>query len=218
MLCCRMVNAPPSAAVSAWFEILSHLSLLTLTIDYGEYMPRGLEIESDRVKLSFDGQRTAVARLPRHVDPRSVRIMGLGWGLDIKLNLLSKMEGPPLDRSVAGDDSALETLLINTQSIECRMCKSSIYNRNNPRSRVARCRSLPSDHWGELSECWSCHNEDFTKMPGQDQNGVIAQRDVIMYSRCYLLLHGDNLNMNSLISTVGETVLYLPCFWSGLEK
>jgi hypothetical protein len=53
---------------------------------------------------------------------------------------------------------------------------------------------LPSDHWFELTECWACHHEDYTTLPGQVGGMIFAQKDILMVGKSYYMLHRDNVS------------------------
>jgi hypothetical protein len=64
---------------------------------------------------------------------------------------------------------------------------------------------LPSDHWYELIECFSCHNEDYhTTLKGQKDGIIIGRKDVLMYSQTHFVFMHENIVPDSITFTETE--------------
>lgn len=57
---------------------------------------------------------------------------------------------------------------------------------------------LPSDYWYEMTECWACHHEDYTTLPGQVGGQVFAQKNVLLAGISYYLLHPTHLDLDKI--------------------
>lgn len=57
---------------------------------------------------------------------------------------------------------------------------------------------LPSDYWYEMTECWACHHEDYTTLPGQTGGTIFAQENVLLSGISYYLLHPNHVNLDRM--------------------
>lgn len=68
--------------------------------------------------------------------------------------------------------------------IACRHCSSAICA-----DRQFTVKQLPSEHWTELVECWSCHRDEFAGVSQQ----IEARASCILEGVDHVLLHADDV-------------------------
>jgi hypothetical protein len=56
-----------------------------------------------------------------------------------------------------------------------------------------------------MTECWACHHEDYSALPGQSGGIVLAQRDILMEGKSYFALHREDVS-GLLLHVTGREV------------
>ncbi|KAJ3269851.1 hypothetical protein HDV01_000857 [Terramyces sp. JEL0728] len=90
------------------------------------------------------------------------------------------------------------------QSLYCK-CSNLLFDKQ------ARILELPNDYWFELQECWACHDEDYTKLKGQEGGIIYSQEGVLMVGTSYYLIHPSDLH--DQITTKEDKVMCKRCLF-----
>lgn len=132
-------------------------------------------------------------QLPLSIKPNSTRLhYSHNW-----IHLQSMIQS-----SSTNEPSEVVNLIPN--ELNCFACDHKLMVDFRPQKSI----DLPSDHWYEMTECWACHHEDYTKLPGQEGGTIFAQRDVLMYSNNYYLIHPANALDALDINVTGREVRF----------
>ncbi|KAJ3318728.1 hypothetical protein HDV06_007053 [Boothiomyces sp. JEL0866] len=81
--------------------------------------------------------------------------------------------------------------------IKCK-CSNLLYHQ---KSKILE---LPNEYWFELQECWACHDEDYTKLKGQEGGVIYSQKGVLMVGTSYYLVHPSDLKDEILIKILKQ--------------
>ncbi|KAJ3154616.1 hypothetical protein HDU89_007854 [Geranomyces variabilis] len=143
--------------------------------------------------------------LPAAVDPASLTVTRTPDGLSLKLGLRHSAVLPP-DPSATdlpSDVPALENLI----SICCHACSRNLLlpTPAGNASRFAKAVELPSEYWHELTDCWACHTEDYSQMPGQKGGVVLAKQGVMMVGKSHVVLHPADVDFAALDVDLAES-------------
>ncbi|KAJ3307754.1 hypothetical protein HDV04_002612, partial [Boothiomyces sp. JEL0838] len=79
-----------------------------------------------------------------------------------------------------------EQSIVYPEIIKCK-CTNLLF------SKSSKILELPNDYWFELQECWACHDEDYTKLKGQEGGIIYSQEGVLMVGTSYYLIHPSDL-------------------------
>lgn len=194
-----------------FLEILPNVNSLTASIltDTPDDLVRSLVFTPAAISFVPDGQTEQVSLpLPLATDPRSAAIIPSGTNtVDVKLSIRARdWESSFVARSV-GDRKALQNLF----QIQCHSCKNTFVPKtscqstddqvpasNENVSPFTRLVDMPSEYWHELTDCWACHKEDFSQMPGQKGGVVLAQESTILIAKTYIVLHPKDIDISKL--------------------
>ncbi|KAI8901660.1 ubiquitin-conjugating enzyme E2-binding protein [Globomyces pollinis-pini] len=80
----------------------------------------------------------------------------------------------------------------NVTTLQCHQCCNLLTDELKFDKRL----SLPTDYWFEMSECWACHKEDYSNLPGQMGGMILPQLNVLLVGVSYYLLHPLNMDTN----------------------
>ena len=85
------------------------------------------------------------------------------------------------------DSKALKSL----SHIECATC-SQMLLRISQQIQPFKFADTPSEYWHELLDCWACHKEDYSGLPGQKGGIILAQKNGVLVSTQYVIVHPEN--------------------------
>ena len=88
--------------------------------------------------------------------------------------------------------------LINIQNLNqfsCLTCQSKFISD----FQASKALHLPSDYWYEMTECWACHHEDYTTLPGQIGGTIIAQENALLSGISYYLMHPKHVDLEKIL-------------------
>ena len=106
----------------------------------------------------------------------------------------SAQTGKDQENQVLLDANSLKSLT----DLECGTCSQPILNPIDPSKSIFRFADTPSEYWHELLDCWACHKEDYSGLPGQKGGIVLAQKNAILVSTQYVIVHPSNVSPESL--------------------
>ncbi|KAJ3177312.1 hypothetical protein HDU87_004564 [Geranomyces variabilis] len=143
--------------------------------------------------------------LPAAADPVSVSVTRTPDGLSLKLALRHSAVLPP-DPSTTDPRSDVPALA-NLVSICCHACSSNLLlpTPAGSASRFAKAVELPSEYWHELTDCWACHTEDYSQMPGQKGGVVLAKPGILMVGKSHVVLHPGDVDFAALDVDLAES-------------
>ncbi|TPX69227.1 hypothetical protein SpCBS45565_g02557 [Spizellomyces sp. 'palustris'] len=189
----------------AFLEILPNVRSLTVSINES---PERLPIE----KLSFqeksiwytpnEQDAPQVLPLPVSIDPRSVTTTVKSENVDLKFSLRSSA-ADYTSRSATDPGAAIRAFQGLTQ-IHCQTCRaaflpsSSRDEASDQAHHFRRIIDMPSEYWHELTDCWACHREDYSQLPGQKAGVILAQRKAVLVARSYVVLHPEDVDLPRL--------------------
>ncbi|KAI9009506.1 ubiquitin-conjugating enzyme E2-binding protein [Gaertneriomyces semiglobifer] len=194
-------------APTVFIEVLSNVGVLTayLTFSCSE-----ADVPTADAKLLKFCTRTitytpkkegtpVIIPLPVPVDPLSANITERHDGLDVRLSTRTARSTSRMTEEGLNRAQALQGLF----SVECGQCNDQLLqdfdaSGDHCTPRFTRVMDMPSEYWHELTDCWACHKEDYSKLPGQKAGVVLAQKDVLLVARSYILLHPSNIRMSRL--------------------
>lgn len=106
-------------------------------------------------------------------------------------------------RAVAGGEDAFNAVMSRRLAAFRCVCGAAIRN-----TSVLR---LPSLHWRELIDCWSCHNREFSTMLGREmrprKGGVLFSYFYLVAERGRLCVQREKIFYNELPLGVGSAFL-----------
>ena len=159
---------------SIYIEFLSHLNSLHIIL------PKDLSEYYTIQESSLCIQQNKTISFPLKVNVTSLQIQSYSDCLLLKLKVIS--------HSISLDKSS--QLLLDSQSlaglkgITCKRCTFQL--NKNAWSKLA---NTPSEYWHELLDCWACHKEDYSGLPGQKGGIIFAQENACLISNSYLIVH-----------------------------
>jgi hypothetical protein len=149
-----------------------------------------IAIETDQVDINVKEEAILIPFidpivLPCKVKPGSARITFSNSWAYIQLQTLQNVS------TSVNPDSPLQMPV----HLQCGNCQELILPHSHNLEKII---SLPSDYWYEMIDCWSCHNEDYSTLPGQQGGLILAQKKTLMVGLSYFTIHPDSINLSSL--------------------
>ncbi|KAI9340393.1 ubiquitin-conjugating enzyme E2-binding protein, partial [Zopfochytrium polystomum] len=87
--------------------------------------------------------------------------------------------------------------LLDLQDIQCGSCGISLLESRSASApiRFDRTLDLPTEHWHELVDCWTCHKEDYSRLQSGHHGTIIPSKrsGELLVARGYLVLHRDDI-------------------------
>ncbi|KND05067.1 uncharacterized protein SPPG_00742, partial [Spizellomyces punctatus DAOM BR117] len=189
----------------AFLEILPNVRSLTISINES---PERLPVE----KLKFQEKSISytpneqdppqILSLPVSIDPRSATTTVKSENVDLKFSLRSSLDDYK-SRSATDPGAAIKAFQGLTQ-IHCQTCKTAFLPTSSPDEaseqahHFRRIIDMPSEYWHELTDCWACHREDYSQLPGQKAGVILAQRHAVLVARSYVVLHPEDVDLPRL--------------------
>lgn len=164
-----------------FFEYHSQIDSLTVSFPSKCCAAPVIRINHNRIIVQINEEEHDI-RLPVKVESKSARISSQDGWQTIQLKALSVQEFTVEPKRTFSPD------LFN-----CHSCKANIVA-----MQIERTLALPTEFWFEMSECWACHNEDYTKLPGQVGGLIYAQKNALMVANSYYMIHPENVTNNSV--------------------
>ncbi|KAI8907667.1 ubiquitin-conjugating enzyme E2-binding protein [Powellomyces hirtus] len=186
----------PMAFPSVYMEILPKIRSLNISIVTPGGFPDPTITEAHISIPAHSDVPPQTLGLPFEVDPSSAVIRRGKDGFDIKVSLRHQAHLPEPPNNAASDASSLEVLL----HVRCHFCEHDVLppGAAATTSRFRKVVDLPSEYWHELTDCWACHKEDYSQMPGQKGGVVLAQPGVVLVGNSYIVLHPDDVDFTAL--------------------
>ncbi|KAI8826259.1 ubiquitin-conjugating enzyme E2-binding protein [Fimicolochytrium jonesii] len=147
--------------------------------------------------------------LPLEVDPASLKKIRHDSGVDAQLTLRYAARIPETPKERLMDVEPLRGL----SQVECHQCHNPLLlpgsGESNDSSasgpRFSRAVEMPSEYWHELTDCWACHKEDYSQMPGQKGGVVLAVKGTLLVAKSYVVLHPDDVDLTTAVRVeIGE--------------
>lgn len=186
------------------FELLERINSLLVVLDATKYSQVSLDKDSISVVCKAT-EKTQCLKLPVAVSPKSARITTSGASLEIQVEAASEFL-PGLKQ-----EHALQPQSEIPTQMSCCVCGNLLLN-NTTFSQIL---DLPSAHWHEMLDCWACHHEDYTKLPGnlvrnsgQIGGQILSKLDILMEAHTYWLIDPQNYNLHtSFLNYTGNEVI-----------
>jgi hypothetical protein len=98
------------------------------------------------------------------------------------------------ENQVLLDANTLKSL----SDLECGTCSQPILRPIDPSKNTYKFADTPSEYWHELLDCWACHKEDYSGLPGQKGGIVLSQKNAVLVSTQYVIVHPSNVMPDSV--------------------
>ncbi|KAI9105428.1 ubiquitin-conjugating enzyme E2-binding protein [Phlyctochytrium arcticum] len=215
-----MSSTNPPPPVVAFLELLPNISSLTVSISAHPSFKASIAEKNfviERKAVVFRHESIAQPYsipLPVEVNTQEVlKSRSKDGTIDIKLSVRSKL--PQLDARYSGRDGVNE--LKGLDQIQCHQCTQELLPKKQSggepsHTRFARIMDMPSEYWHELTDCWACHREDYSQLPGQKGGVILAQPQALLVARNYIILHPHQVDMDAIhvdLSKASKSVLRL---------
>jgi hypothetical protein len=158
-------------------EHLANLSTLNVSIQITTKEEHTIEVAPYSITVRTQSQSVHTLKLPCEVSTTNVRITQSSNWIHIQAATHSK---PDENDSKNGSYPTKFT---------CQACENILVSK----SKFQKVLDLPSEYWFEMTECWACHHEDYSALPGQTGGIVLAQRGILMEGSSYFALHRDDV-------------------------
>ncbi|KAI8980486.1 HECT-like ubiquitin-conjugating enzyme-binding-domain-containing protein [Pilobolus umbonatus] len=83
------------------------------------------------------------------------------------------------------------------EDIQCRYCATTLIQPTN-RDHIYKIKSLPSEHWYELVECWICHETKPEEHKAR-MRPILARENLLLVGTTYFLLHPNNIRAGAVV-------------------
>ena len=198
------------------FEYLENVEKIFVSLPTNHQQNCRIEIKRNSMEISTNAQSKKVFGLDLHsfeFIPNSCRIDQIqkeeGWilfSLGMRsLNGKGIVHQRPSDELFNDDDDVPSRDKKYPNQFSCAVCRDTFVSNFQAQKFLP----LPSDYWYEMTECWACHHEDYTTLPGQVGGQVFAQKNVLLAGISYYLLHPTHLDLDKIhIRLTGREVSY----------
>ncbi|RKO93642.1 hypothetical protein BDK51DRAFT_49633 [Blyttiomyces helicus] len=134
------------------------------------------------IPLPLPVDPATVRRVPAKPTPSSLLSLTLAFAPSASVPSAASIPSPPL---------------AHLRGVFCHICQTSLAL--SPAVFAPRVVPAPSDYWHELTDCWACHTEDYTRMDGQVGGVVLAQKGKAIVADGTVLLHPADLEMAGIV-------------------
>jgi hypothetical protein len=177
-----------------FFEHLEQIESLNLAIEFPNASKYNVEITAREIRIKRDTYEKRFP-LPISIKPNSARISTENNYINIQLKTLQLNHKKP---KPAHFDIP--------NSIFCHQCEHPFFEN----FEFERTLELPSEFWYEMSDCWACHHEDYTNLHGQVGGLIYAQKNVLLNSIGYYMIHPENVISGNLkVNITGREVRFI---------